>query len=72
MALGPGPLQLTPPPPLQVQPAGQVACLGALLFLHTGDFSLHIRSQGDGKSQELPRAWLCLPGVRVRALDARA
>lgn len=63
---------LTPPPRPQVQPSGQSACLGALLFLHTGDFSLHIRSQADGKSKELPRSWLCLPGVRVRALEAQA
>ncbi|XP_006912999.1 trafficking protein particle complex subunit 9 [Pteropus alecto] len=55
-----------------VQPSGQSACLGALLFLHTGDFSLHIRSQADGKSKELPRSWLCLPGVRVRAVEAQA
>lgn len=55
--------------PAQVPPAAQSACLGALLFLYTGDFFLHIRFH-DG--QELPPAWFCLPRVHVRALDARA
>lgn len=57
---------------LQVQPTGQAACLGALLFLYTGDFFLHIRFHQDRSSQELPPAWFCLPRVHVRALDARA
>lgn len=55
-----------------VQPTGQAACLGALLFLYTGDFFLHIRFHQDRSSQELPPAWFCLPRVHVRALDTRA
>uniref|UniRef100_A0A8C8U0M6 Trafficking protein particle complex 9 n=1 Tax=Peromyscus maniculatus bairdii TaxID=230844 RepID=A0A8C8U0M6_PERMB len=55
-----------------VQPAGQSACLGALLFLYTGDFFLHIRFHEDCKSKELPPSWFCLPSVHVRALEAQA
>ncbi|XP_040592250.1 trafficking protein particle complex subunit 9 isoform X2 [Mesocricetus auratus] len=55
-----------------VQPSGQSACLGALLFLYTGDFFLHIRFHEDCKSKELPPSWFCLPSVRVRALEAQA
>lgn len=58
--------------PLQVQPSGQSACLGALLFLYTGDFFLHIRFHEDCKSKELPPSWFCLPSVHVRALEAQA
>lgn len=60
------------PPPTQVQPSGQTSCLGALLFLYTGDFFLHIRFHEDSKSQELPPSWFCLPSVHVRALEAQA
>ncbi|XP_026638440.1 trafficking protein particle complex subunit 9 isoform X2 [Microtus ochrogaster] len=55
-----------------VQPSGQSACLGALLFLYTGDFFLHIRFHEDFKSKELPPSWFCLPSVHVRALEAQA
>lgn len=55
-----------------VQPAGQSACLGALLFLYTGDFFLHIRFHQDSASKELPPSWFCLPSVHVRALEAPA
>ncbi|XP_048214881.1 trafficking protein particle complex subunit 9 isoform X1 [Perognathus longimembris pacificus] len=55
-----------------VQPSGQSACLGALLFLYPGDFFLHIRFHEDSKSKELPPAWFCLPSAHVRALEARA
>ncbi|XP_059102860.1 trafficking protein particle complex subunit 9 isoform X2 [Peromyscus eremicus] len=55
-----------------VQPSGQSACLGALLFLYTGDFFLHIRFHEDCKSKELPPSWFCLPSVHVRALEAQA
>lgn len=58
--------------PLQVQPSGQSACLGALLFLYTGDFFLHIRFHEDCKSKELPPSWFCLPSVHVRAQEAQA
>lgn len=57
---------------LQVQPSGQAACLGALLFLYTGDFFLHIRFHEDSTSKELPQSWFCLPSVHVRALEAQA
>lgn len=65
---------MTPLPcfPLQVQPSGQSACLGVLLFLYTGDFFLHIRFHEDCKSKELPPSWFCLPSVHVRALEAQA
>nr|XP_027806410.2 trafficking protein particle complex subunit 9 isoform X4 [Marmota flaviventris] len=53
-----------------VQPSGQASCLGALLFLYTGDFFLHIRFHEDSKSKELPQSWFCLPSVHVRALEA--
>ncbi|XP_060051937.1 trafficking protein particle complex subunit 9 isoform X2 [Erinaceus europaeus] len=55
-----------------VQPAGQSTCLGALLFLYTGDFFLHIRFHENSSSKELPPSWFCLPSVHVRALDAQA
>ncbi|XP_063119656.1 trafficking protein particle complex subunit 9 isoform X9 [Rattus norvegicus] len=55
-----------------VQPSGQSACLGALLFLYTGDFFLNIRFHEDCKSKELPPSWFCLPSVHVRALEAQA
>ncbi|KAB1258155.1 Trafficking protein particle complex subunit 9 [Camelus dromedarius] len=55
-----------------VQPSGQSACLGALLFLCTGDFFLHIRFHEDSSSKGLPPSWFCLPSVHVRALEARA
>lgn len=55
-----------------VQPSGQSACLGALLFLYTGDFFLHIRFQEGSRSKELPPSWFCLPSVHVRALGAQA
>ncbi|XP_062043934.1 trafficking protein particle complex subunit 9 isoform X2 [Lepus europaeus] len=54
------------------QPSGQSACLGALLFLYTGDFFLHIHFQEDSRSKELPPSWFCLPSVHVRALEAPA
>lgn len=56
----------------KVQPSGQAACLGALLFLYTGDFFLHIRFHEDGPSKELPPSWFCLPSVHVRALEVEA
>ncbi|XP_047402045.1 trafficking protein particle complex subunit 9 isoform X3 [Sciurus carolinensis] len=55
-----------------VQPSGRSSCLGALLFLYTGDFFLHIRFHEDSKSKELPPSWFCLPSVHVRALEAQA
>lgn len=55
-----------------VQPSGQSACLGTLLFLCAGDFFLHIRCHADGSGKELPQSCFCLPSVHVRALQARA
>ncbi|KAM6215248.1 trafficking protein particle complex subunit 9 isoform 5-T5 [Rhynchocyon petersi] len=55
-----------------VQPSGQSACLGALLFLYTGEFFLRIRFHEDSASKELPPAWFCLPSVHLSALEARA
>ncbi|XP_075405341.1 trafficking protein particle complex subunit 9 isoform X2 [Tenrec ecaudatus] len=55
-----------------VQPSGQSACLGALLFLYSGDFYLHIRFHEDSASKELPPSWFCLPSVHLSALEARA
>ncbi|XP_045717265.1 trafficking protein particle complex subunit 9 isoform X1 [Phyllostomus hastatus] len=55
-----------------VQPSSQSACLGALLFLATGDFFLRIRFHEDGTSRELPPSWFCLPSVHVRALEGQA
>ncbi|KAF6101487.1 trafficking protein particle complex 9 [Phyllostomus discolor] len=55
-----------------VQPSSQSACLGALLFLATGDFFLRIRFHEDGSSRELPPSWFCLPSVHVRALEGQA
>ncbi|XP_036904496.1 trafficking protein particle complex subunit 9 isoform X2 [Sturnira hondurensis] len=55
-----------------VQPSSQSACLGALLFLYTGDFFLHIRFHEDSTSKELPPSWFCLPSVHVRALEGQA
>lgn len=55
-----------------VQPSGQAACLGALLFLYTGDFFLRVRVHADGASKELPPSWFCLPSVHVRALEGQA
>uniref|UniRef100_A0A8D1DWF7 Trafficking protein particle complex subunit 9 n=1 Tax=Sus scrofa TaxID=9823 RepID=A0A8D1DWF7_PIG len=56
----------------KVPPSGQAACLGALLFLYTGDFFLHVRFHEDSSSKELPPSWFCLPSVHVRALEAQA
>lgn len=61
-----------PLPSPQVQPSGQSACLGTLLFLCAGDFFLHIRCHADGSGKELPQSCFCLPSVHVRALQARA
>uniref|UniRef100_A0A8I3W3R2 Trafficking protein particle complex subunit 9 n=2 Tax=Callithrix jacchus TaxID=9483 RepID=A0A8I3W3R2_CALJA len=55
-----------------VQPSSQSACLGALLFLYTGDFFLHIRFHEDSTSKELPPSWFCLPSVHVRAVEVQA
>ncbi|XP_044540410.1 trafficking protein particle complex subunit 9 [Gracilinanus agilis] len=50
-----------------VQPMENSVCLGALLFLYTGDFYLNIKFHEDSTSKELPLSWFCLPSVHIRA-----
>ncbi|KAL0962192.1 hypothetical protein UPYG_G00336920 [Umbra pygmaea] len=55
-------------------------CMGALLFLYTGDFYLNIKFQDDSTGQgkelggsqgkELPPSWFGLPSVHIKALEA--
>uniref|UniRef100_A0A3Q3L636 Trafficking protein particle complex subunit 9 n=1 Tax=Mastacembelus armatus TaxID=205130 RepID=A0A3Q3L636_9TELE len=52
-----------------VKPKESSLCVGALLFLYTGDFYLNIKFQDDSAGRELPLAWFTLPSVHVRALD---
>ncbi|XP_034016028.1 LOW QUALITY PROTEIN: trafficking protein particle complex subunit 9 [Thalassophryne amazonica] len=52
-----------------VQPKACAMCVGALLFLYTGDFYLNIKFQDDSAGRELPLAWFTLPSVHIRALD---
>lgn len=54
----------------QVKPKESCVCVGALLFLYTGDFYLNIKFQDDSAGRELPLAWFTLPSVHVRAQDA--
>ncbi|KAM3595839.1 uncharacterized protein V6R79_003704 [Siganus canaliculatus] len=53
-----------------VKPKEKSLCVGALLFLYTGDFYLNIKFQDDSAGRELPLAWFTLPSVHVRAQDA--
>ncbi|XP_041811347.1 trafficking protein particle complex subunit 9 isoform X2 [Chelmon rostratus] len=53
-----------------VKPKESCVCVGALLFLYTGDFYLNIKFQDDSAGRELPLAWFTLPSVHVRAQDA--
>lgn len=53
----------------QVKPKESSVCVGALLFLYTGDFYLNIKFQDDSAGRELPLAWFTLPSVHMRALD---
>ncbi|XP_061111345.1 trafficking protein particle complex subunit 9 isoform X2 [Conger conger] len=52
-----------------VNPTENSICVGALLFLYTGDFYLNIKFQDDNSSRELPLAWFCLPSVHIKAQD---
>uniref|UniRef100_UPI003AB0EB60 trafficking protein particle complex subunit 9-like n=1 Tax=Centroberyx gerrardi TaxID=166262 RepID=UPI003AB0EB60 len=52
-----------------VQPKESSVCVGALLFLYTGDFYLNIKFQDDSAGRELPLAWFGLPSVHIKALD---
>ncbi|XP_032390959.1 trafficking protein particle complex subunit 9 isoform X2 [Etheostoma spectabile] len=51
-----------------VKPKENSVCVGALLFLYTGDFYLKIKFQDDSAGRELPLAWFTLPSVHIRAL----
>uniref|UniRef100_A0A8C7IFY6 Trafficking protein particle complex subunit 9 n=1 Tax=Oncorhynchus kisutch TaxID=8019 RepID=A0A8C7IFY6_ONCKI len=55
-----------------VKPTENSACMGALLFLYTGDFYLNIKFQDDsaGQGKELPPSWFGLPSVHIKALEA--
>ncbi|XP_061615742.1 trafficking protein particle complex subunit 9 isoform X5 [Phyllopteryx taeniolatus] len=52
-----------------VKPKEKSICVGALLFLYTGDFYLNIKFQDDSAGRELPLAWFTLPSVHIRTLD---
>ncbi|XP_029298705.1 trafficking protein particle complex subunit 9 isoform X2 [Cottoperca gobio] len=52
-----------------VKPKENSVCVGAVLFLYTGDFYLNIKFQDDSAGRELPLAWFTLPSVHIRALD---
>uniref|UniRef100_A0A673ZXS4 Trafficking protein particle complex subunit 9 n=1 Tax=Salmo trutta TaxID=8032 RepID=A0A673ZXS4_SALTR len=55
-----------------VNPTENFVCMGALLFLYTGDFYLNIKFQDDssGQGKELPPSWFGLPSVHIKALEA--
>uniref|UniRef100_A0A667XAN2 Trafficking protein particle complex subunit 9 n=1 Tax=Myripristis murdjan TaxID=586833 RepID=A0A667XAN2_9TELE len=52
-----------------VKPKENSVCVGALLFLYTGDFYLNIKFQDDSAGRELPLAWFALPSVHIKAQD---
>ncbi|XP_033987002.1 trafficking protein particle complex subunit 9 isoform X2 [Trematomus bernacchii] len=52
-----------------VKPKESSVCVGALLFLYTGDFYLNIKFQDDSAGRDLPLAWFTLPSVHIRALE---
>lgn len=54
---------------LQVNPTENSVCVGALLFLYTGDFYLNIKFQDDSTGRDLPPAWFCLPSVHIKAQE---
>uniref|UniRef100_A0AAY5L0J4 Trafficking protein particle complex 9 n=1 Tax=Esox lucius TaxID=8010 RepID=A0AAY5L0J4_ESOLU len=61
-----------------VNPSEESLCLGALLFLYSGDFYLNIKFQDDsvgkepgaGQGKELPLSWFGLPSIHIRAQEA--
>uniref|UniRef100_A0A8C1MJI3 Trafficking protein particle complex 9 n=1 Tax=Cyprinus carpio TaxID=7962 RepID=A0A8C1MJI3_CYPCA len=53
-----------------VNPTENSVCVGALLFLYTGDFYLNIKFQDDSTARDLPPAWFCLPSVHIKAQDS--
>uniref|UniRef100_A0A673FRT4 Trafficking protein particle complex subunit 9-like n=1 Tax=Sinocyclocheilus rhinocerous TaxID=307959 RepID=A0A673FRT4_9TELE len=52
-----------------VKPTENSVCVGALLFLYTGDFYLNIKFQDDSTARDLPPTWFCLPSVHVKAQE---
>ncbi|XP_059365102.1 trafficking protein particle complex subunit 9 isoform X1 [Carassius carassius] len=52
-----------------VNPTENSVCVGALLFLYTGDFYLNIKFQDESTARDLPPAWFCLPSVHIRAQE---
>uniref|UniRef100_A0A8C1MH91 Trafficking protein particle complex 9 n=1 Tax=Cyprinus carpio TaxID=7962 RepID=A0A8C1MH91_CYPCA len=52
-----------------VNPTENSVCVGALLFLYTGDFYLNIKFQDDSTARDLPPAWFCLPSVHIKAQE---
>ncbi|XP_051991996.1 trafficking protein particle complex subunit 9-like isoform X2 [Xyrauchen texanus] len=52
-----------------VNPAENSVCIGALLFLYTGDFYLNIKFQDDSTGRDLPPTWFCLPSVHIKAQE---
>ncbi|XP_051948272.1 trafficking protein particle complex subunit 9-like [Xyrauchen texanus] len=50
-----------------VNPAENSVCMGALLFLNTGDF--YPKFQDDSTGSDLPPAWFCLPSVHIKAQE---
>uniref|UniRef100_A0A8C1GXX3 Trafficking protein particle complex 9 n=1 Tax=Cyprinus carpio TaxID=7962 RepID=A0A8C1GXX3_CYPCA len=52
-----------------VNPTENSVCVGALLFLYTGDFYLNIKFQDDSTARDLPPAWFCLPSIHIRAQE---
>ncbi|XP_039180938.1 trafficking protein particle complex subunit 9-like [Crotalus tigris] len=53
-----------------VQPTENSVCVGALLFLCTGDFYLNIKFHEDNSDKEFPPSWLGLPSVHIRAVHS--
>ncbi|XP_041739682.1 trafficking protein particle complex subunit 9 isoform X3 [Coregonus clupeaformis] len=55
-----------------VNPTENSVCVGALLFLFTGDFYLNIKFQDDsaGQGKALPPSWFGLPSLHIKALEA--
>ncbi|KAM6457563.1 trafficking protein particle complex subunit 9 isoform 2-T5 [Liasis olivaceus] len=53
-----------------VKPTENSMCVGALLFLCTGDFYLNIKFHEDNSSKEFPPSWFCLPSVHIRAVQS--
>ncbi|TRY85935.1 hypothetical protein DNTS_032701 [Danionella cerebrum] len=53
----------------QVKPTERSVCLGALLFLYTGDFYLSIKFQEESAARDLVPTGFSLPSVHIRAQE---